>query len=731
MNIRVRLGLKPTFSHLIGASPEVHGTACGLGCDAQGQLYVMYLFGGLSHHYTSLGLKVYDRDGRYVRQVMPYSAALPPEKRRGVQWISLDGAAPVPLVFHGHSRGLYPETGATNRQSILFRPDGKLITTSDHFDNPSGLTARRVLVLGQDGAVGTDYLGPKITVGRVGGWIVAALSPDGKTIYLSGGRERKGPATAVFRTTWDNPGEPEVFVGTGAEGGRADAAFAEPRGTATDAQGNVYVCDHLNNQVAVFTADGKPLATLPAPDVDLVAVHPKTGAVYVLATKSSEKYRVDNWGSGANFLEKKLLKFADYRAREPQAVLDMPQDRTARPLLALDPTAEPPIIWLGGLRYGDTRIRKVIDRGDAFEVAGTPIADRIPAGTIGTGWIDIAVDRHSEELLIGAGSGGAMGAARYNGATGEYLDRITFKGRVDRGAWGEAAFSWDGKTVLHTTALEKHYRFDRTGNPAPWPALETHVLDGLPQGFIHARGHCAGPDGGFYILHHPDHRDYLKGEVAHVAADGRIQRRGVVRIEAPVGGVKVDRHGNIYVGAMIKPKDEALPPWFAGKVPEKQQPWYTHMYGSILKFGPAGGTVTLGDGAWLAYFHRRPQAATASGLLWAYHGLAPLPSRHMTGCSCQVARFDVDLYGRIFVPDTFRFGVAVLDNNTNAITRFGGYGNQDNRPHTGAAAGPAIPFAWVHSVQVTDRFAYVADVVNHRVVVVRLAYAAEETCPVP
>ena len=152
------------------------------------------------------------------------------------------------------------------------------------------------------------------------------------------------------------------------------------------------------------------------------------------------------------------------------------------------------------------------------------------------------------------------------------------------------------------------------------------------------------------------------------------------------------------------------------------------MYGSVLKFKPSGGSLSFGEGDLSAGPGLRP--ARAEGLVWSYYGVSPMPSRDVTKCSCQIPRFDVDYYGRVFVPDAFRFSVAVLDANANLIARFGSYANQDSRGPEGPIDTPEIPLGWVHSVQVTDRYAYVADVVNHRVVGVKLSYAAEETCAV-
>ncbi len=103
-----------------------------------------------------------------------------------------------------------------------------------------------------------------------------------------------------------------------------------------------------------------------------------------------------------------------------------------------------------------------------------------------------------------------------------------------------------------------------------------------------------------------------------------------------------------------------------------------------------------------------------------------MPSRATARCSCQIPRFDVDLYGRVWVPDCFRFSVSVIDNNANDITRFGQYDNVDSAGPESANPVPEIPMAWVHSVQVSDNFIYMADVINHRVVVCKYVAAVEE-----
>jgi hypothetical protein len=84
----------------------------------------------------------------------------------------------------------------------------------------------------------------------------------------------------------------------------------------------------------------------------------------------------------------------------------------------------------------------------------------------------------------------------------------------------------------------------------------------------------------------------------------------------------------------------------------------------------------------------------------------------------------------VFFPNLGQFRVEVVDTNNNPITTFGKYGNEDSGPGARVKK-PDIPLAWPTYVAVSDRWAYVADTVNRRVVRVSLNYAAEQTCALP
>ena len=153
------------------------------------------------------------------------------------------------------------------------------------------------------------------------------LSPDGKWVYVAGlGRsDRQGkfrdmrlerpPYTwnAVFKFAWSDTGVVvegrDAFAGevcrdpkkAGAD--KDNQHFDAPQGLACDSAGRLYVADHNNNRIQVFSPEGKYLKTIPVKEPQEIVVHAKTGEVYVLCFKRHME-------NGANHKEPlTLIKF--------------------------------------------------------------------------------------------------------------------------------------------------------------------------------------------------------------------------------------------------------------------------------------------------------------------------------------------------------------------------------------------------------------------------------------
>ena len=117
----------------------------------------------------------------------------------------------------------------------------------------------------------------------------------------------------------------------------------------------------------------------------------------------------------------------------------------------------------------------------------------------------------------------------------------------------------------------------------------------------------------------------------------------------------------------------------------------------MVCFGLQGGKVVedpKGDWWWSKYLAGNVRCK-AEGVEWAHLGLSPLRIRNVEHipCSCEGAQFDVDAFGRVFLPDALRFQCEVLDRNGNPLLRFGRYGNMDD-DLDGAGPKDQPAFAW-------------------------------------
>ena len=211
----------------------------------------------------------------------------------------------------------------------------------------------------------------------------------------------------------------------------------------------------------------------------------------------------------------------------------------------------------------------------------------------------------------------------------------------------------------------------------------------------------------------------LEGSL-QAAAGAKGERRvpaAVTNMDGHGGSIRVDNRGNIYVLQIGLPKGFTPPKGF------EQDPAYLRCTGTIHRFGPEGGQFKAPRRGPIA-----PVGAKAS-----YPGCAPLSGRWsstISVCVCTKPRFDVDGFGRLYIPNAFTYKVRVVDNAGNPILRFGGYGNFDAAGPGSAEPKPEIPLGWPITAGASDRYIYVGDCLNHRVVRADKVFAAEATCKV-
>ncbi|MBM4030832.1 MAG: hypothetical protein FJ291_03505 [Planctomycetes bacterium] len=640
---------------------------------------------------------------------------------RGIAPIALSDGSWLPVLYNALNHSWLPECPAIETQQSAITKDGQIILANMCMRGMGH--GRRLMKLGTDGSAPADILGPQISRFSLSGEMYVALSPDEKTFYVTGlhGRslyDHGEPHDVVYRLAW---GAPELlddfakpFIGEFQTPGDDPKHLSNPRGIAVDAQGNILVADTGNNRIAAFKPDGSPLKQVPLPGVNKVLLNRKTGALYVLASASE---------GGKRTVELLKLKGLD----DPAPVAKAPIAKWQGELvMALDANAQPPVLWLGN---GD----KVADAGDRFDFQGNLYAmqtgpfDPESAGFEGN---LMTVDDATETIYAGKWR-------LFDGRTGQFLRRQKLDIGNREGWGGEIAIGPDRN--FYFAGNNNLLRFGPDGKAVPFADGKPEVPKLYGGHGNSNRGHCVAPNGDVYFVQHYHPHGNTQVCISQVAPDGTVKRYQFINNQYTSGsGIAVDRKGNVYVGLALKPKREYCPEFFKGRLPIHvacPQPWffYRQMYGSIVKFRPEGGNVVKdAAGDHLATNYGHFHACRIEGAEWTYFGYCPMHQKDVESsrCNCESARFDLDGFGRLFIPDAMRSSVAVIDSNANPVLRFGGYGNMDSRGPGSPVPKPEIAFAWPLVVSATDEACYIADTVNARILKAKLDYQASQKAEV-
>jgi hypothetical protein len=387
--------------------------------------------------------------------------------------------------------------------------------------------------------------------------------------------------------------------------------------------------------------------------------------------------------------------------------------------VALDESGAVLVILLGG---GEELIR-VEDRGATLVPAGDGLLNRDRNAIRIASYGDVDTEA---ELLYVSGQGPIW---RYNGETGEggpapikACDLAIGRGGMIY-AWGNSG-GYSGPVV----------RYTRDYKPAPLASTGKHTYGNLCGRY--GRGSNVA---GMAV----DHRGWVYatgfGNDAHVRvydAEGRLveyERKVTVgegkeketvpafisHISDQGGNLRVDLAGNVYVSELGLPRTRGFTP---ARGFEKD-PAYLHCTGTIYKFSPKGGEFKLTKDGWVT----TDAVASYSSPLASFSGSW---NSTQSVCHCTRPRFGLDPYGRLYIPNGVTFKVAIRDNADNEIITFGGYGNFDAQGPKSSEPKPEIPLGWPNFACPSDKYIYLGDGLNHRVVRVDRSYAAEESCEV-
>ena len=769
--LRVRAGMSVSLDGMVGENDyKFYRTMQGLTLDSTGSLYVFGAFPWLAHHGTSgMTLRKYDRTGQYQKTLWPVPAGLSPASLSLYNVITLPGNqyfprseamdAPqlggTPLTYENSF--LCPQTvggkimvcNYPDLNYILLRSDGTPTSTGSLVKSPAI----------QATGANTKFSGP----------IYLTQSPDQSYFLLSGCYQMDNGSLGWFPSdtgVWRDGQVYKVNAATGVAtillsvprdslpktvalrrgrvgptGGSLEY-MAAIHGTAFDDSGHIFVCNRLFSEVGVYDLSGVRLGGLGVVNPDQVVVNRLTGAIYVLSRRLSysfsNQYPPPNQSSIIT-----LSKFSSWRVATGQtvplgktrstakveAVMDMekvPGATFGRMNLVIDCSGASAVLWLngsGGVNAGAdsslTNIRGYRDDGNAL----TLIQDfRNFTRKTCTGFDRIAVDRKTERVYVN-------NSWNETYKIEDWAQPLLSRCSTSLGAALPAtdiAVSPDGFLYVHENLYDgpvKRYTQAHLHAPANFGARGTNVAVttthlGYGAG-TQDRGIAVTRDGKIYTLN----GSYLSAALQQYDTSAVLVKDNVVGLGLVAGGIRTDLSGKLYISAAFRPPEQIIPSIFTGYWP------VTYSTGAIVKFDPdSNGAFTNVTNSNLA--GRSVQKALkvyktpVSPFGGTCYATVTVPSASY-GCVCRYPRFDVDPYGRILAPHTVIGRITVVDNAGNEILSFGEYGNADSRGPGSPVPGPVIPFAWPVGVASSEDFIYVTDLINARLVRVRMNYALD------
>jgi len=737
--VRVRVGMEAKLKTIVGGDPYAyyskemgqgdHSTWCITGVDAKsdGMVYVM----GNSCNIGPPTIRQYDPEGNYLKTVFPPPAGLPIDKLNGWGVIKKKDDT---YMFE------YKDINGPKLSKTLICGKRAWIANLVPCSAPDKLllsNGYRLMTINTDGTIPNDAMSaghlvnkpslfhPEKNVYKIP-WKIfgpAFVSPSsgGKHYFLSGifaGTIKKNRCVGAETTgTWRDgqlfkidtaTREAKVFFALpekdviGPRDARGKSPINDTRtypnaafhGVVEDAVGNVFLCDRQNKRIVILDKNAKIIREIPVDNPDAIALNPKTKALYI-TTRFGNYHRKGQLA---------LLKFNDWSVdNKPSVTLPLGKIGTYPQPSSLSVVSSKGkvFVWVAYTTIpvrvyedGKTGLKLVKD----FYEAGPQRCLDVQHMTVDpkTETVYFA-DSFKRAFMIKDWDNPKFEQCMTDEKTGlvalsiaiDYRNRYLFTHDYIRGKvkYSLSRYNMDGKYIT----------------PAPIGSTGNHAISGQRVSndwrIGHAmsqRGIAIAPDGGIAALGSTKHTDYsgplyffkqnsstIPWEPVHFKFFG----------ERPIsGGIRFDPAGNMYVGKLPRSKG----------------------VGKIYKINPTG-SIKKG----CLYPTSPEKVSKVYDIDYGYH----------TKSFTRTPRFGVDGYGRIYYPTSLVPKVSVIDNQGNPILSFGTYGNRDSMGGLEGDKVPTkgVPMIWPNSVDATDDFIYVSDMVNLRLLRLAKIFAATET----
>jgi hypothetical protein len=756
-----------------------------------GTAYVVTGIGAPVVNFSGQRLLAVNRDGTYQRTLIPPPSTATGAQIKALGGVPFEvGGRTVPVITRLDRR---MHTAFWSSGSVAMTPGGQFLVLSPDAwiglvdvsgdPSPPPFVGPRMLPKFPNASFGSCDETRRASI---------AASSDGKYAYVQGMAPKFGfqsapvePWYAVYRVKLPDRSPAEPFFGDPDKPGNDESHLGKRiGGMAADGKGQLYICDPTNRRVVVVSeADGKFVGSFPADNPEMVAADKESGAIYLLKLgkeNAAEVVKLSSWREPKELAS--IRVGGGYSCRY-----------LAKWCFAADASAQPAVLWAfngrdlyrfedAGGKFGDAR--KI---GSGWD---SPVAESPGSG----GFADLTVDRWREDPEIYWRAGGwarfnektgkldSVGVSVHGSAGSTLLAGPD--GNLYTPAWPQFLLKWDrgGKP------LKWEVPFVVPSELKPYGSSYANAIF-VPVCMIYmTHTHGIRADGHHFVFERKPSAPERAFKALYEYAPSGARVGGPIIWEASdnVSAPRFDQQGNIYIADVVRPPDQLVPPEFAGVTgplnekssfdfePRGVAAWY----GSILKFTPKGGTIQYSRnhyavGKMPAAYDGEPKldpalktvdaaafaagsgafthtTAKVTGAEWMHFGISQI---FLGKCNCENTRFDVDPFGRVWYPDLGRYRVGVLDTNGNVITHFGGYGNTEScgpespvidpktktvRPRRAddpqdlksPFAEPEIAFSYLLGVAATDKYAYMGDSLNRRLLRAKLIYAAEETCEV-
>jgi DNA-binding beta-propeller fold protein YncE len=737
MAVRVRAGMSVSLEQIVGGDPYAYYSEeigdsdhspwaiSGLEAKSDGKVYVW----GHSSNLGPPALRQYDVDGNYLQTLFPMPAGKNVNTMKG--WginVRPDGTYTPKF-----NRLTDPSLTMTFLDTSLHM--ARLLPTSvqDRLTFwRTGLKAGSfdLMTINTDGTIAEDpaeyLLGPMVknppfvlgpvepnshVFNSILGPVFVCMAADKKSFYLSGvyaattiyGSVRKIKMDGFWRDgqVWKvdmKTRTAKVFFAldeqdipmtrkerTSAYGGLN--GYAAIHGVAVSEDGHVFVCDRYNKRIIILDESGKIIREIPIERPDAIALSKRSGALYV-TTRHGDYHRRGTV---------QLLKYKNWRKdEEPTEVIEVSKTGYTRKqthsYVVVCDTAKGSNVWVA---YTQMPVR--IYRDDAKGLNLLKDFYRVEGAQRCLGFDRMQVDPKTEDVYVQDAHDAVWKIANWKHPRFVKIPLETASIAIDSRKRHIYARTLRDESSSNSAGKVARFHLDRDEYPpANFGNSGTNRV--TPQ-FLYEwcfegnsdKGMAVAPNGNLAVVGRgKDGLRLFAGSQSKVPWEATK----IANLPNNSGGVRFDLAGNLYVGYVDKKPTIALRGFEGDR----------HMatIGRIHKYAPTG-TLKSGN-----LFPRAPTGPT--------HTYDVLYGAFETNCVTRSPRFGVDGYGRIYYPTNIAPRVTVMDNAGNEILHFGTYGNRDS---TGGLPGDriptkGIPLAFPNSVDATDNYIYVADMVNLR-----------------